>query len=313
MMRRRRNACGKLVLAVWLVLSAVACRQMPEKTFSGSRALQHAKAQCALGARPVGSPANRKTADYIARVLKENGWQVEFQDFSYLGVAVRNVIGKKGQGPVTILGAHFDTRPLADRDPTDRTQPVLGANDGASGVAVLLELSRVLGSGNAVQGQTWLAFFDGEDHGDLNDWPFCVGSQYMAENLSKDGQTPIPEGRPRAVLVVDMVGRPEQHFGYEWTSSLALQEKVWRVAKARGYAAYFVPEHRYAVYDDHAPFAQLGIPSAVLIGFDDPDWHTRQDTLDKISADSLQRVGVVLQTWLEGEPPAASADPSANP
>ena len=137
----RRVAAAILLALVALVLMACDASQ---RGFSGKRALSLVEAQVNLGPRPTGSEANRKTGDLIAQTLQRNGWRVETQEFAYNGVKVRNIIGKKGQGPVIILGAHYDTRPQADRDPTDRSQPVMGANDGGSGTAVLLELSRVL-------------------------------------------------------------------------------------------------------------------------------------------------------------------------
>ena len=290
----------RILFVLCLLASLVACQKSPEKRFSGPRALQHVKAQCAFGPRPVGSAANRRTGDYIARVLKDNGWEVEFQDFSELGLPVRNVIGKKGQGPVTILGAHYDTRPVADRDPLDRTQPIMGANDGGSGTAVLLELSRVLGSTATDSAQIWLAFFDAEDRGELNGWAWCVGSQYMADHLFETAEGQPPKERPRLVIIADMVGGSEQHFYYDWYSSLSLQERLWQIAAEKGYQEHFTPEHRYSVYDDHVPFANLGIPAAVIVDLDYAYWHTRDDTLDKISADSLQRVGDILETYIEG-------------
>ena len=115
----------------------------PHPAFSGEVAYQHITAQTNLGARPTGSAAGWKTGDYIIEQLKRSGWQVETQEFEYQGVKARNIIGKLGQGPVTILGAHYDTRLRADQDPdlSKRTQPVMGANDAASGVASFIAAS----------------------------------------------------------------------------------------------------------------------------------------------------------------------------
>jgi glutaminyl-peptide cyclotransferase len=283
-----------------IILGVTAC-QPTEKRFSGKNALAHVKAQCDLGPRPVGSVANRKASDYIGRTLQRYGWEVEYQEFAYQGQRVRNVIGKKGKGPLVILGAHFDTRPVADRDPTDRSQPIMGANDGGSGVGVLLELARVLDKQATDQAQIWLAFFDAEDHGEIGGWPWCVGARHMADNLST---------RPEYVIVVDMIGDDDQRIYYEWTGSLWLQERLWGIAAQRGYAEHFIAQHRYSILDDHTPFLQWGLPAAVIIDFDYPYWHTRYDTLDKIRADSLQRVGDVLETLLEGEPFASPATSS---
>lgn len=287
---------GKLLmryalLCALLTLTAAGCRP-GGVSFSGKRAFEHVREQCSYGPRPVGSEANRRTSDYIAKTLKNYGWKVEFQEFTQGGLPIRNVIATKGEGPLILLGTHFDTRPVADMDPLDRSKPVMGANDGASGTAVLLELARVLGDKATGQAEIMLAFFDAEDRGNLNNWEFSVGAQYAAYQLDK---------APRMVIIVDMVGDREQEIYYEWNSSLALQERIWQEAASLGYDRYFIPSYKHAIYDDHIPFIRLGMQSALIIDFDYTYWHTTHDTLDKVSADSLQRVGHVLQSMLEGE------------
>lgn len=288
----RRGALAIITLLAGIVLLS-ACGG--PRTFSGERALEHVRAQCDLGARPAGSEANRKAAEYIATTLEDAGWTVENQDFAYQEIPLRNVIGKRGEGPLVILGAHFDTRPIADRDPNDRAEPVMGANDGASGTAVLLELARVLDPQVFEDKEVWLAFFDGEDRGQLNGWPWCVGSRQMASTL---------ERRPEYVLVVDMIGDADQQVYYEWTSALWLQERVWGIAEDLGYGDHFIPQHKYSILDDHTPFLERGMAAAVMIDFDYPYWHTAYDTPDKVSADSLQRVGDILVRLLTEEPSA---------
>ncbi len=262
--------------------------------FSGEEAFQHVVAQVAFGPRPTGSAANRQTAEYIAAHLSKLGWQVEYQDFVYRGTPGRNIIARAGQGPVVILGAHYDTRRQADRDPspTLRTQPVLGANDGASGVAVLLELARVLRPAQLPY-EVWLAFFDAEDNGGLDGWEFIVGSTYMATTLTT---------RPAMVIVVDMVGDTDQQIYQERTSTRALVERIWAVAGELGYGEFFIPTEKYSIIDDHTPFLRAGIPAVDLIDFDYPYWHTTQDTLDKVSPAALERVGRVLQRFLTQGP-----------
>lgn len=116
----------------------------PPPQFEGRTAYHHVLMQTQIGPRPTGTEAGAKAGDYIIEKLRDQGWQVEVQPFTYRGVQGRNIIGKAGSGPVIIVGAHYDTRRRADNDPlrTKRTEPVLGANDGASGVGVLLELAR---------------------------------------------------------------------------------------------------------------------------------------------------------------------------
>jgi Zn-dependent M28 family amino/carboxypeptidase len=166
---------------------------------------------------------------------------------------------------------------------------VLGANDGASGVAVLLELARVLDQDH-LRHQVWLAFFDAEDNGRLDGWEWAVGSAYMAAHLEVD---------PAAVIVVDMVGDADQQLYLEGNSEPVLQGYLWEIAADLGYGEVFVPEYRWTMYDDHVPFAERSIPAVDIIDFDYPYWHTTQDTLDKISAESLERVGRVVEAFLE--------------
>jgi Zn-dependent M28 family amino/carboxypeptidase len=259
----------------------------PPAVFDGERAYEHVLAQCDLGFRPTGSEAGWANGDYIIDELEALGWVVEEQTFEYRGVTVRNLIGRTGEGPVLILGAHYDTRRSADVE--DPSVPVLGANDGASGVAVLLELARVLDE-EALEHELWLAFFDAEDNGNLDGWQWCVGSSYMAEHLTVE---------PEAVVVVDMVGDADQQLYLEHNSDPALQAHLWALAAELGYAESFIAEYRHAIYDDHVPFAQRGIPAVDIIDFDYPYWHTTQDTPDKVSGASLERVGRVLEVWLE--------------
>jgi glutaminyl-peptide cyclotransferase len=255
--------------------------------FEGEAAYEHVAAQCDFGFRPSGSQALRATGDYIIAELERLGWVVETQEFDYLGTPVRNIIGRSGTGPLVIVGAHYDTRRSADQE--DSSKPVMGANDGASGVAVLLELARTLDRDN-LRNEVWLAFFDAEDDGGLDGWQWCVGSSYMAENLTIT---------PGAVVVVDMVGDTDQKLYLEHNSDPALQTQLWDVAATLGYTDAFIAEYKYAIFDDHVPFARRDITAVDIIDFDYRYWHTTQDTPDKVSPESLERVGRVLEVWLE--------------
>ena len=141
-----------------------------------------------------------------------------------------------------------------------------------------------------LQHQVWLAFFDAEDNGNLDGWEWCVGSSYMAAHL---------QVAPQAVVVVDMIGDADQQLYLERNSDAILQTRLWEIAATVGYTDTFVSEYRWTIYDDHVPFAQRGIPAVDIIDFDYPHWHTTRDTLDKVSAESLERVGRVLEAWLE--------------
>lgn len=202
---------------------------------------------------------------------------------------MRNLIGKStglGQQPI-LLGTHYDTRPVADRDPHNPSQPVPGANDGASGVAVLLELARVLDP-DRLETPLWFAFFDGEDGGGSAGGEWILGSRHFAQHLDL---------HPTAVIIVDMVGDADLQLYFEHNSALNLASSIWATANQLGFEA-FVPFPRHALLDDHTPFLELGISSVLIIDFDYPYWHTTQDTFDKISSDSLAQVGRTLEVWL---------------
>ena len=259
--------------------------------FSGLSAMGFVADQLALGPRWTGSENGRKTADYIISRLRGFGWETEVQEFTYRGVGGRNIIAKAGTGPVAVIGAHYDTRRKADRDPdpSRRDEPVPGANDGASGVAVLMELARVLDTAKLTN-EVWLTFFDAEDNGHLDGWEFSAGSEYMAASLST---------APEMVVVVDMIGDSDQNIYKERNSTPGLLDHIWSIAASLGYEEQFVPEYGKAITDDHVPFLRRGYLAADVIDFDYPAWHTTQDTIDKVSPASLERVGKVLQVLLE--------------
>ncbi|MBN1246319.1 MAG: M28 family peptidase, partial [Anaerolineae bacterium] len=251
----------------------------PEATFDGEASYLWVTRQCDLGYRPPGSDAIRQTGDLILAELEAMGWATREQTFTYKDTPIRNIIASKGEGSALLLGAHYDTRPSADEE--DPSVPVLGANDGASGVAVLLELARVLDVAGTER-QIYLAFFDAEDSGRLNGWDWIVGSTYMATHWGEAGEPPLA-----TMVLVDMIGDADQQVYYEQNSDAALRETLWTVAGNLGYGDRIIPELKYAMLDDHIPFARMGVPAVDMIDFDYPYWHTTQDTPDKVSAESL--------------------------
>jgi len=278
-------------VATGLFLLLVGCTRVaqPPARFDGQRAMQHAQVQCNAGPRTLGSAAHKKTRAYIRDTLQQAGWRADTQEFTYRGETIRNIIGKQSgdaKGPV-IIGAHYDTRPVSDRDPQVRNEPIIGGNDGASGVAVLLELARVLPHNLAAP--VWLAFFDAEDLGDLNGWPFSVGAIHLAQSLTVT---------PSAVIVLDMIGDADLQIYQEGNSDPQLTKQIWAVAAGLGYSEAFIPRRKWTMIDDHIPFRKRGFAALDLIDFDYPYWHTRQDTCDKISAASMEKVGRTIQAWL---------------
>jgi glutaminyl-peptide cyclotransferase len=287
--KAQRPLLPLLLVGAFLLVASACWSPAAPVSFDGQRAHAHVKAQCDFGPRPTGSQASDQTGDYILDELKEQGWTTEEQVFTYRDTPVRNLIGKAGKGSLLILGAHYDTRRRADRDRVDPSAPVLGANDGASGVAVLLELARCLEK-DRLDHEVWLAFFDAEDNGDLDGWEWIVGSTHFAQQLDRT---------PQAVIIADMIGDKDQQIYKERNSDPALQDRLWAIAANLGYES-FIPEYKWAMFDDHTPFLRKGIPAVDIIDFDYPSWHTRQDTLDKVSAGSLERVGRVLEVFVEG-------------
>ncbi|MBI3159909.1 MAG: M28 family peptidase [Chloroflexi bacterium] len=260
--------------------------------FDGERAYADVLTQTEFGPRPSGSPAHAQTIAWLVESLGAAGWEAEIQELSIEGQTVKNVIARRGAGPEwIILGAHYDTRLLADEDPDParRAEPVLGANDGASGVAVLLELARVLPKDPGKE--IWLAFFDAEDNGRIPGWDWILGSRAFVDALA---------GRPSAAVIVDMVGDADLQLYQERNSDPILTEQIWAMAARLGYTQ-FIPEPKFSMLDDHTPFVQAGIPAVDIIDFDYPYWHTTADTAEKVSAESLEAVGATLLAWLLGE------------
>lgn len=260
--------------------------------FDGQQAFLYLQDQMVFGPRWPGSPGHEEVGDYIVNKLEGFGWVVEEQRFPYQDIEGRNIIARAnaGAGPVIIVGAHYDTRKIADQTPGSDA-PVPGAVDGASGVAILIELARTLDL-NEIDNEIWLAFFDVEDQGSggMPGFDWIVGSSYMANNL---------DITPEAMVLVDMVGDADQQLFYEGNSDPALRQIIWQKAAELGYQDFFIQELKHTMIDDHLPFARLGIPAVDIIDFDYPYWHTVEDTADKASPESLHRVGHTLESWLE--------------
>lgn len=220
---------------------------------------------------------------------------------------VRNIVASYGEGPVILIGAHYDTRLYAnaDADEARRNEPVMGANDAGSGVGVLLELARVIAEHYSANNEIRLVFFDAEDNGRIEPFTNALGgfaSGYITGSaLHAAGLDPEAD-EIAYMLLVDMVGDTEQLFpkeGYSYQFAPDLVDAIWEVAADLGYGDQFIQEVRSPITDDHVPFLQRGIPAVDIIDLDYPYWHTTEDTLDKVSAESLERVGRVLQTHLE--------------
>ena len=256
--------------------------------FNGQRAYQDVVTQVAFGARVPDSSAHAKTIAYIQDELRKAGWQAKIQATTWQGFSIQNIIASRtNQTPQIILGAHYDSRMLSDQDPgPGRNSPVPGANDGASGVAVLLELARSLPKGSQ---PTWLVFFDAEDDGGIAGRDWIMGSQAFVAALTF---------HPRAAIIVDMVGDADLNIYIEQNSNTALVAEIWGQAARLGFEQQFIPTVKYNMEDDHTPFLKAGIPAVDIIDFDYPYWHTAADTPDKVSPKSLEIVGETLRNWV---------------
>jgi Iap family predicted aminopeptidase len=278
-----------LILVLGLYAASFLNREPDSASFDSSHAYADVQTQVAFGPRIPGSQGHAQIREWMRAELESAGWMVEIQQTERMGHPIYNIIAKRNtEPPQIILGAHYDTRMIADNDPdvTKRSEPVSGANDGASGVAVLLELARSLPSDTA---PIWLVFFDAEDNGRIEGWDWILGSRAFVEEI------PI---QPQAVIIVDMIGDADLNIYLEQNSNVAIRTEIWSMAEKLGYGKQFINQEKFSMEDDHTPFLEAGIPAVDLIDFDYPYWHTTQDTPDKVSAESLQAVGDTLLHWI---------------
>jgi len=304
-MLRRSNPDGRgghrVPLAAGLLMAClVAGCGGPE--FDGHSAFRYLERQCEFGPRPPGSAAHEETLAWLVAELERFADDVAVQRFTAVvdtrSVELSNVIAsfRPLERNRVLLAAHWDTRPIAenDPDPASRATPILGANDGASGVAVLLELARMMSERAPGLGVD-VVLFDGEDGGDgggLYDW--CVGSTYYASRMGSYC--------PAYAVVVDMIGDRDLSIPKEPNSISAggdEVERVWAAARRVG-ATAFADRSGVAVYDDHVPLIRAGIPTVLIIDFNYRYWHTLEDTPDKCSPESLEQVGSVLASLVYG-------------
>jgi len=286
--------CGVLVLSFILFPSVYSFEQ---SIFDADRAFKYLQTQCEFGPRPPGSDAHKQTRDYLIAELGKFAGEVIAQDFTHQTadgpLDLTNVIATFGSAKAgaekVLLAAHWDTRPFADRDPDPRKRhlPILGANDGASGVAVLLELARAFHS-EPPDMQVIMVLFDGEDYGKSTD-EMLLGSRYFAENIEE-------KWRPDYGILIDMVGDKDLDIYVEPISKRAapdIVKKVWELAgKLR--LRNFHPEPCRPIMDDHVPLIEVGIKCIDIIDFDYPYWHSTEDTPDKCSPKSLETIGKLL-------------------
>jgi glutaminyl-peptide cyclotransferase len=273
---------GVLLIAVFSPVASAA-------SFSGTAAFEFAQHAVAFGPRPSGSEANRKLQGYIVAQLKADGCEIIEDPFVAKSpngdVAMKNIIAKfpGKNGRAIVVTGHFDTKLFPGRK-------FVGANDGGSSTGLLLELAHAVAHQPRVD-DLYIVFFDGEEaFGEWTATDSIYGSRHLAERWRKDGTlTHI-----QALINVDMIGDKKLNVQQEGNSNAALRKLVWSTAADLGYHAYFVDEPLSPMEDDHIPFLKLGVPVIDLIDFDYPAWHKDEDTIDKISGQSLEIVGTVV-------------------
>ncbi len=277
-----------LLLAALVSVGACLSAQAPSP-FDSTRAYTHVRDQVALGPRPAGSPANIKTREYIIRTLAQAGYQAVEQPFDAstpVGrVKMANVIATlPGDRPERIvIASHFDTKPIDEFR-------FVGANDGGSSTGALLELARVLKSRPRPPFTIEFLFFDGEEAwGEWRDPNHTYGSRHYVTAARSAGTL----ASLKALILLDMIGDRGLNLRRDTNSTPWLTDIVWAAAKRLGHGAHFLDEP-FPVEDDHIPFLKAGVPSVDLIDLDYADWHQAGDTLDKVSARSLQIVGDVV-------------------
>jgi hypothetical protein len=273
--------------------------------FSGERALASAENLVGFGPRITGTGASVAAGDWLIEQLRLLGWDVVIQPFSVSDeVSGRNIIAVRSHSragsPVIMLGTPYDSRLAADADanPDNQQRPTPGANTSASGVATLLELARTLDveqSGHTI----CLGFFDAEQNGGLPGWEPHLGTQVYVRSLPLS----VPRcASPRYVVGVEMVGAADQRFLQTADADRTLENALWQTAANLDYAEWFPAASGPAFDGVQTAFAAEGFPTTAIAGADFPARHTMQDTTDTLNADTLQRVGMTLETWLETEP-----------
>jgi peptidase M28-like protein len=266
--------------------------------FDGERALAYLQQQVAFGPRIPNTPAHERAGDWILTRLRATADTVTVTAIRHVTrrgdtLHLRNFLARfRPQAAERVLFlAHWDTRPHADQSANLAAQrlPVPGANDGASGVAVLLGVADAL-KAKAPAGGVDLLLVDGEDYGnfaDTND--VLIGSRYFAAHQ--------PPGYPPLYAVLfDMVGDKNLDIYYEGNSQAVAPEvvdRVWRTARDLGYGRFFLPGVKHTLIDDHVALQRAGVHAIDVVDFDYPYWHTTDDTVDKVAAASLQIVGDV--------------------
>jgi len=263
-------------------------------TFDGQQAAKLAEELVNVGPRVVGTEEHTAAVGLLISELRQSGWGLQQQSFTVDEIQQTNIIARAGSGDIIVIATHYDTSPVSDLDPDQANLPTPspGANDGASGPAVLLELARSLDK-DQLNGQVWLAFLDGR---------YAPLSDDATNQIADSGASTLAEALPenvKAVIWVDLAGDPEQRFTIVPNGDPQIAADLWTVADQLGYARWFVQETGATSDSSVQVFSDVGIPATAIV---DPNYaflRTTGDTSDKLSSGSLERVGRVLEVYLE--------------
>jgi glutaminyl-peptide cyclotransferase len=263
--------------------------------FNGERAMDHVRKQIELGPRISGSPELAKTREYIINTLKEHGLSVKNDEFTAkTPLGEKRMVNLTAEFPgeskeVIIISSHYETKFFKD-------MRFVGANDPASSVATVLEMARVLSASQQKPKFTyWLVFFDGEESF-CEEWDECskpgapdntYGSRRYVAQLKKNNEL----DRVRAMILLDLMGHKNLELGRDTLSTKWLQDIIWQNGRELGYGKIYVDRPEGVGGDDHEPFLRAGVDAVDLIHLGYQYWHRPEDTLDKISADSMKSVG----------------------
>jgi hypothetical protein len=278
--------------------------------FSGQQAMAHLERICGLGPRVSGSPGMTAQRTLLVNHFRDAGARVTGQAFKTEDrrtgkpVHMENLVvaWHPDRSERILIGVHYDTRPFPDRDPVDPQGTFLGANDGASGVAVLMELARFMPSLPGPVGVDFVCF-DAEEYVVGARDPYCLGSTYFARRYVADRRADPRLHRYRAGVILDMVADKDLQIWQEqqsvmWPDTQPVVAELWGVAARLG-VREFVPRPKYTVQDDHVPLRMIAkIPTCDVIDFDYPAWHTTADTPANCAPESLEAVGRVVHAWL---------------
>jgi glutaminyl-peptide cyclotransferase len=296
----------RIALLVFILVAGCHDRTSHTREFAGTTAFQYIETQVGFGPRIPGTEAHRRAAAWLDSLLRQRADTVVVQSWTHVtakgdSLPLTNFIArfKPGAAKRILFLAHWDSRPTADGPASsDSTKPVPGANDGGSGVAVLLGVADVLKRAPPSVGVD-LLFVDGEDYGDFTNAPndVLIGSRYYATH-------PVAGPQPLYAVLFDLVADKDLQIFEEGNSLVGapeVVELVWDTAKDLGYAGTFVATPKHTLIDDHLELQKVGIRAIDVVDFDYPSWHTPDDTIDKVSAASLQIVGDVAVALVRRE------------